>query len=159
MTSSSSIHSSPHGGDPRDLQDTLRRLDALAWFLDSAVRVPGTPIRVGADAVLNVVPGLGPLTAKVLAAYIIFEARRLGVPASTMARMFGHLGVDFLIGIVPFAGWVADVFYRSNQRNMAILREHIAALHARGAVASPMRRGEEQGGPILDLAVAGGGVR
>jgi hypothetical protein len=145
--------------DPRDIAATRRRLETLAWFLDSAVRVPGTSIRVGADAALNVVPGLGPLTAKVLAAYLIFEARRLGVPASTMLRMFGHLGVDFLIGIVPFVGWVADVFYRSNQRNMAILRDHLDGLHARNGAAMPMRPGEERGGPILDLVPAAGGAR
>ncbi len=145
--------------DPRDIAATRRRLETLAWFLDNAVRVPGTSIRFGADAALNVVPGLGTLTAKLLAAYIIFEARRLGVPVPTMLRMFKHLGIDFLIGIVPFIGWVGDVFYRSNQRNLAILREHLDGLHARHGGVMPMRPGEERGGAILDLAPAAGGAR
>jgi hypothetical protein len=102
-----------------------KRLDALARLLDSAVAIPGTNIRFGADALLNVIPGFGLVTAKALSAYLIWEARRLGVPSSTLARMLGHLGVDFVISAVPVVGWVGDAFYRANLKNMALLREHL----------------------------------
>jgi hypothetical protein len=105
------------------------RLETLARFLDSAVRVPGTNIRFGADALLNLIPGVGTLTSKGMSAYLIWEARRLGVPMSTLLRMMGNVGVDFVIGAIPLVGWVGDVFYRSNLRNMDLLREHLDKAH------------------------------
>ena len=109
--------------------DTRSRLDTLARFLDSAVRVPGTNIRFGADALLNLIPGIGMLTSKGMSAYLIWEARRLGVPTETLLRMVGNVGVDFAISAVPLMGWIGDVFYRSNLRNMALLRYHLDQVH------------------------------
>ena len=105
------------------------RLDALARLLDSAVRVPGINIRFGADALLNLIPGVGMLTSKGMSAYLIWEARRLGMPMSTLLRMMGDVGVDFVISAIPLVGWVGDVFYRSNLRNMDLLREHLEKAH------------------------------
>jgi hypothetical protein len=101
------------------------RLEALAKLLDSRWRVPGTGIRFGLDAALNFIPGLGTVAAKGLSAYIILEARRLGVPPGTLLRMIGNVGVDALISVVPLAGWVGDAFFRANLRNMALLRRHL----------------------------------
>ena len=101
------------------------RLEAIARLLDSRWRVPGTNVRFGADAVLNLLPGVGLLAAKGVSAYLIWEARRLGVPTGTLLRMIGNVGLDALISAVPVAGWVGDVFYRANLRNMALLREHL----------------------------------
>ena len=109
--------------------ETRARLDALARLLDSAVRVPGINIRFGADALLNLIPGVGMLTSKGMSAYLIWEARRLGVPMSTLLRMMGDVGVDFVISAIPLVGWVGDVFYRSNLRNMDLLREHLDKAH------------------------------
>jgi hypothetical protein len=101
------------------------RLEGIARLLDSRWRVPGTGIRFGADAVLNLLPGLGLLASKGVSAYLIREARRLGVPTGTLLRMVGNVGVDALISAVPVAGWVGDVFWRANLRNVALLREHL----------------------------------
>ena len=101
------------------------RLEAIARVLDSRWRVPGTGVRFGADAVLNLLPGVGLLAAKGVSAYLIWEARRLGVPTGTLLRMIGNVGLDAVISAVPLAGWVGDVFYRANLRNMALLREHL----------------------------------
>jgi hypothetical protein len=109
--------------------ETRARLDALARLLDSAVRVPGTNIRFGADALLNLLPGVGTLTSTGMSAYLIWEARRLGVPMSTLLRMMGNVGVDFVFSAIPLVGWVGDVFYRSNLRNMDLLRTHLDKAH------------------------------
>ena len=106
-------------------QEALARLDALARVLDSALRVPGSDIRFGADALLNVVPGVGTLVAKGLASYLILEARRHGVPTATLLRMAGNVGLDLAIGLVPVVGWFGDAFFRANRRNMALLRRHL----------------------------------
>jgi hypothetical protein len=114
----------PPGRAGRD--DAARaRLEAIARLLDSRWRVPGTGIRFGADAVLNLLPGVGLVAAKGVSAYLIWEARRLGVPTGTLLRMVGNVALDALISALPVAGWVGDVFYRANLRNMALLREHL----------------------------------
>ncbi len=87
--------------------------------------MPGTNIGFGADALLNLIPGGGTLTSKGMSAYLIWEARRLGAPMSTLLRMMGNVGADFVVSAVPLLGWVADVFYCSNLRNMALLRDHL----------------------------------
>jgi hypothetical protein len=109
--------------------ETRAHLDLLARFLDSAIRVPGTNVRFGADALLSLIPGVGTLTSKGMSAYLIWEARRLGVPTGTLLRMVGNVGVDFVISAIPVVGWVGDVFYRSNLRNMALLRDHLDRPH------------------------------
>jgi hypothetical protein len=126
-----------------DLQAACRRLENLARLLDSAVAIPGTNIRFGADALLNLVPGVGTLAAKLLAAWIILEARRLGVPSSTLVRMAGNVGVDLVISSIPLAGWVGDVFFRANQRNMRLLRAHLEGL-------------DDPAGPIIEGTVVRG---
>jgi hypothetical protein len=109
--------------------ETRARLAVLARFLDSAVRVPGTNVRFGADALLNLIPGVGTLASKGMSAYLIWEARRLGVPMSTLLRMIRNVGIDFVISAIPLVGWVGDVFYRSNLRNMDLLRRHLDKAH------------------------------
>ena len=101
------------------------RLEAIARLLDSRWRVPGTGIRFGADAVLNLLPVAGLLASKGVSAYLIWEARCLGVPFGTLLRMAGNVGLDAFVSAVPVAGWVGDVFYRANLRNMALLRAHL----------------------------------
>ena len=123
----------------RDIASTRRRLDAIARLLDTAVRVPGTNIRFGADALLNVIPGAGTLLAKGVSGYLIYEAHRLGVPRATLMRMMGNLGVDFAISIVPVIGWFGDVFYRANIKNIDLLNRHLDR-HVPGEQATGTRR-------------------
>jgi hypothetical protein len=120
-----SIAAAPPGGRARREEGARARLEAIARLLDSRWRVPGTSVRFGADAVLNLVPGVGLLAAKGVSAYLIWEAHRLGVPSGTLLRMVGNVALDAVISAVPLAGWVGDVFYRANLRNMALLRAHL----------------------------------
>ena len=103
----------------------LARLEALARLFDSRWRIPGTGIRFGADAPLNLLPGLGTVASAGLSAYLILEARRLGVPMGTLLRMVGNVGLDAAISAVPLAGWIGDIFFRANLRNVALLRSHL----------------------------------
>lgn len=107
------------------------RLDALARLMDSALRVPGTGIRFGADALLNLLPGAGTLLTTGISAYLVWEAHQLGAPKSLMARMAANVAVDSVISIVPVVGWVGDVFFRANLRNAKLLREHLDSVARR----------------------------
>ncbi len=111
--------------DAAEIGQARERLDGLARMLDSAVRIPGTSIRVGADAALNLIPGIGTLAAKGVSGYLVWEARRIGVPTSTLLRMAGNVGVDAVISAIPVLGWFGDILWRANGRNIALLRAHL----------------------------------
>jgi hypothetical protein len=105
--------------------DSVARLEALATLLDSAFIIPGTKQRVGIDALLGLIPGIGDAVSTALSAYIIWEARQLGLPRWKIARMISNVAIDTAIGAVPFAGDVFDVFFKANQRNLRIIHDHI----------------------------------
>ena len=109
--------------DTRALRDVVERLDRLATLLDSALVIPGTNIRFGADAMVGLVPGIGDAITTALSAYIVYEAHRLGAPRHLIARMIANVAFDSVITAVPVAGNLADVFFRANRRNMRLLRE------------------------------------
>ncbi len=103
----------------------LERLRRVGWMLDNSIRIPGTRIRFGIDAIIGLVPGLGDLAAGALSLYIIAESARLGVPRSLLARMGWNVAVDTLVGEVPILGDLFDVAWKANMRNLALLEEHL----------------------------------
>jgi hypothetical protein len=101
--------------------EALRR---WAVLLDSAFKIPGTNIRFGLDAVIGLVPGLGDLVAPVFTVILLGTALRMRVPAVVLARMVLNAAIDMLLGLVPIAGDIGDVFWKADLRNMALLERH-----------------------------------
>lgn len=108
-----------------DLRNTLDRLDALGRVLDSAITIPGTKVTMGLDAALGLLPVVGDAISTALGSYIIWEARRLGVSKITLARMAGNTALDATLGSIPVIGDMFDVVFRSNRKNIALLRRHL----------------------------------
>ena len=103
------------------------RLDSLkrwAIILDSLFRVPGTSVRFGLDAIVGLVPGLGDLASPLYTALILLEGLRLRVPAVVQARMVLNAALDMGVGLVPLFGDIADVAWKANLRNVALLERH-----------------------------------
>ena len=107
-----------------DRERTLQRLRQLAVLLDTAVRLPGG-LRVGADSVIGLAPGIGDALTTALAAYIVYEAHRLGLPSHKLWRMAANVAIDGLVGAVPIFGDIFDVAFKANMRNLAIIEEHL----------------------------------
>ncbi len=101
--------------------DALRR---WAVLLDSAFRVPGTRLRFGVDAIIGLVPGIGDMSSPVFAALILVLAARMRLPMIVQARMVLNAAIDMVLGLVPVAGDLADVAWKANLRNMALLERH-----------------------------------
>jgi hypothetical protein len=102
-------------------------LDWLRWWaalLDSRFRIPGTNIRFGLDPVLSLVPGLGDLASPLFTVALLVQGLQQRVPAVVLARMIANALLDAFIGAVPVAGSVADIFWRANVRNLALLERH-----------------------------------
>ena len=114
--------------DLKGRQEAQRRLQRIAKLMDSQVRVPGLGLKIGADAILGLVPGFGDVLTGAIGAYLIYEAQRLGIPRSAIARMIANIAVDTAIGAIPVAGDIWDFFFRANDRNMQILARHVGGL-------------------------------
>lgn len=95
-----------------------RRLAKLAWLLDAQIKLPGVSTRIGLDAILGLVPGLGDVITAGLSCYIVIEAGRMGVSKRKLAAMVLRILLDFAAGSVPVAGDLFDVFYKANVRNL-----------------------------------------
>jgi hypothetical protein len=105
---------------PTDLE-LLRR---WAILLDSAFRVPGTNVRFGLDAIIGLVPGLGDLAAPIFTVAVLATGLKMRVPAVVQARMVLNALIDVLIGLVPVLGDLADVAWKADLRNVALLERH-----------------------------------
>jgi hypothetical protein len=110
-------------------QGTMERLEWLAWFSDSAIRIPGTSRTVGADGVLSLVPGVGTLVGTGLSLYVMGEALRHGVPKRLLTRMGLNIAADTAVGAIPVIGFLFDMAFKANQRNLNLLRQHLAETH------------------------------
>ncbi|TWA26212.1 uncharacterized protein DUF4112 [Sinorhizobium medicae] len=108
----------------------LRRIRGLARLMDTALGIPGTRIRLGADSVLGLIPGVGDFAAAAVSLIIVNEARRLGVPNDKLAKMLVNVGFDTVAGSVPLLGDVFDVYFKSNRRNLQLVRDHFGLDHA-----------------------------
>ena len=108
--------------------DAIRRMELMAKLLDNAFVIPGTNQRVGIDAIIGLVPGLGDIATTLLSSYVIWEARNLGVSRVAIGRMLTNLAIHASIGAIPILGDVFDAFFRVNQRNMRIVRAQLNKL-------------------------------
>jgi Domain of unknown function (DUF4112) len=118
------------GTDP---QSVRQRVEAMEHLLERLFVIPGINRPVGLDVILDLVPVVGDVAAAALGAYIVWEAKNLGMSKWQMTRMAGNVGFDWLLGLIPFIGAVPDFFFRSNTRNMKIIKRHLDKHHPTSA--------------------------
>ncbi len=116
----------PLGNDPVAIR---RRVEALERVLENAFTVPGINRKVGLDAMVGLVPIAGDVIGAALGLYLVWEARNLGMPKWQLARMTANVGVDTMLGAIPLAGDLFDFLFRSNTRNLKIIRKHLDKHH------------------------------
>jgi hypothetical protein len=102
----------------------LALLRRWAVLLDSAFRVPGTGVRVGLDAIIGLVPGLGDFVAPVFTGLLLVTGFRMRLPAVVQARMVLNAALDMAVGLVPLLGDLVDIAWKANLRNLALLERH-----------------------------------
>ncbi len=120
------LGSLPIGRDPLSVR---RRVEAMERVMEGLFVIPGTNRRVGMDVLLNIVPFAGTTIAAAIGSWIAWEARNIGMSKMQMARMFGNIGIDWAFGMIPFVGAIPDFFFRSNTRNLRIIRKHLDRHH------------------------------
>ena len=98
-------------------------LETLSTYLDGLFKVPGTGWKFGLDSLIGLIPNVGDMATSLVSFYIIVAGVRYGVPKITLLRMAFNVGLDYVIGSIPFIGDAFDFFWKSNKQNMDLIRE------------------------------------
>ena len=113
----------PAGKDPASV---YRRIQMMEQLTERSMTIPGINYDVGMDAIVGLIPVVGDIFGVAMGAYIVWEARNLGMSKWHMSRMIGNVAVDGVIGFVPLVGDVADFAFRSNSRNLKIVKNYLS---------------------------------
>lgn len=116
----------PLGNDPASVR---KRIEALEFMLERSIVIPVINRPIGLDAIAGLVPVAGDLLTAAMGAYIVWEARNLGMPKWKLWHMAGNVAFDTAVGAVPLAGDVFDFLFRSNSRNLKIVKRHLDKHH------------------------------
>jgi hypothetical protein len=114
------------GTDPASVR---KRVEALEKIMERLVVIPGTNRGIGLDVILDLVPFAGSTAGALIGAYMAWEARNLGMSKWQMSRMAGNVGVDWLLGLIPWIGAIPDFLFQSNTRNLRIIKRHLDKHH------------------------------
>ncbi len=116
----------PTGNDPVSIR---RRIEAMEYLLERSFVLPGTQYRFGLDGIVGLVPVVGDLITTAMGAYLVWEAKNLGLPKWKLWRMAGNVCFDGVLGAVPLVGDAADFLFKSNTRNLRIVKRHLDKHH------------------------------
>ena len=114
------------GGDPASVR---KRIEAMETLLERSVTIPGTNHRIGLDAIAGLIPVAGDVITAAMGAWLIWEARNLGLSKWKLWRMAGNVAFDTAVGAIPVVGDVFDFAFRSNSRNLRIVKRHLDKHH------------------------------
>ena len=120
-------------------------IEQLSWLMDDLFRIPVLGWRFGLDALIGLVPGFGDTATSLVSFYILVAGVRQGVPKITLLRMGLNIAFDYVVGSLPVIGDVADVWWKSNHKNIDLLKK-------RATVSSE----EARSGKISDWLFVGG---
>lgn len=118
----------------RDARSVRQRVEIMEQVLENALVIPGTRFRIGLDAMVGIIPVVGDLLAAAMGAWIVWEARNLGLSRWQLLRMSSNVAIDTAIGAVPIVGDAFDIVFRSNSRNLRIIRKHLDKHHPETAI-------------------------
>jgi hypothetical protein len=117
-----------------DAASVRARVTAMEKLLERSFVLPGVNMPVGLDALIGLVPVLGDIVTTALGAYIVWEARNLGMSKWTLMRMGANVLFDTAIGAIPVVGDAADFVFRSNSKNLKLILRHIDKHHPEARV-------------------------
>tara|TARA_R110001599_G_scaffold150741_1_gene334906 strand:+ start:2509 stop:2925 length:417 start_codon:yes stop_codon:yes gene_type:complete len=109
------------------------QIDSLESWLDARFAVPGTGLRIGLDGLLGLIPGIGDTVTAGLSAIIILDAHKKGARKRILVRMVSNSLIDLVIGSIPLVGDLFDFAYKSNTKNVKLLKQELRDLEERAA--------------------------
>lgn len=106
-----------------------QRVEAMEKLLERSLTIPGTRIPIGLDALAGLIPVAGDLITAAMGLWIVWEGKNLGLPKWQLWRMAANVGFDTAVGAVPLVGDVFDFAFRSNSKNLRIIKRHLDKHH------------------------------
>lgn len=103
----------------------LQRLDKFSRFTDSSIGLPFTRFKIGVEAIVGLIPGIGDLAGLAMSGYVLLEAQRAGASGKVKRQMLRNIGIDFVGGLIPVVGDAFDAVYKANTRNTRLLRNYL----------------------------------
>jgi hypothetical protein len=104
----------------------LRQLNHLADILDNKFKIPGTEYRFGLDSIIGVIPVVGDTAGFLVSGYLLKVMVQKGAGLGIVLQMIGNMLIDALVGAIPFFGDIFDIGFKSNRRNVDLLRAYYA---------------------------------
>ncbi len=108
-----------------ETEKSRKKLERLAWYLDSSIKIPGFNARFGLDGLIGLIPGIGDTIGALISSVVISEAARMGAPKVLLLKMAFNVALDALAGIVPVFGDLFDFVWKANQRNVQLLNRYL----------------------------------
>jgi hypothetical protein len=103
----------------------LKQVNDLAWLLDNSIHIPLINYRIGLDAIIGLIPGLGDVAGLLLSSIIVLQAVRLGVPRATLARLVLNIAIEAGVGIIPIVGDLFDARFKANALNVQLINQAV----------------------------------
>jgi hypothetical protein len=123
QTASASAPRAVSKQDARRAVEVEESLEQLSRYLDGLFRIPGVGWRFGLDSLIGLIPGIGDTATTLVSFYILAAGVRYRVPKVTLLRMALNIAIDYAVGAIPLLGDAFDFVWKSNQKNMDLLRE------------------------------------
>lgn len=113
---------SPTSNRLQRAETILKQVDDLAWLLDNSIRIPLINYRIGLDAVIGLIPGVGDVAGLIMSSFIVMQALRLRIPRAVLLRMIANILMEAIVGLIPVLGDFFDATFKANVRNVRLLR-------------------------------------
>jgi hypothetical protein len=118
----------------RDPASVRQRIESMEMVRERAFTSTGLRRKIGLDVLLDIIPVVGGTAAAAMGGWLVWEARNLGMSRWHLVRMAGNVALDWLLGLIPFIGAIPDFFFRSNTRNLRIVKRWLDKHHPETAV-------------------------
>lgn len=99
-------------------------IQTLSDWLDTKFTIPNTNIKYGLDPIFSLFPVLGDFFTYLVSLLIIITIKRNGASGELIMRMLINATIDVILGSIPIIGTIFDVAFKSNHRNMELLKAY-----------------------------------
>ncbi len=101
-----------------------RLLTKAVSLMETAIKIPGTNIRFGLDALLGLIPGVGDTVSFGISGALLLLMVKKGVDTPTATKMLGNVLIDYIIGSIPIIGDLFDFGFKANRKNLDLLMKY-----------------------------------
>lgn len=104
---------------------SVKSLGKLSYLLDKSIKIPVIGYRVGVDSIIGIIPGVGDVAGAAISSYIVYRGYKMNVPKKVLGKMIFNIGLETVVGSIPVIGDIFDVIWKSNIKNVELIKKNI----------------------------------